>query len=107
MSAQCPRNMALSFAIVTQHSLSGHSMPTQRGKNRRDTRGKDWARSAGTDKSAFEPGATGSLVWMSKKGSETAPERAELAQLRRENPQLRMEREISKKATAFFAKESM
>ena len=36
----------------------------------------------------------------------TTPERAELAQLRRENRQLRMEREILKKATAFFAKES-
>ena len=37
----------------------------------------------------------------------TTPERAELAQLRRENRQLRMEREVLKKATAFFAKESM
>ena len=36
----------------------------------------------------------------------TTPEREELAQLRRENRQLRMEREILKKATAFFAKES-
>jgi transposase len=34
-------------------------------------------------------------------------ERAELAQLRRENRQLHMEREILKKAAAFFAKESM
>jgi transposase len=33
----------------------------------------------------------------------TTPERAELAQLRRENRQLRMEREILKKATAFSA----
>jgi transposase len=33
-------------------------------------------------------------------------EREELAQLRRENQRLRMEREILKKATAFFAKES-
>jgi transposase len=32
-------------------------------------------------------------------------DRAELVQLRRENLQLRMEREILKKATAFFAKE--
>jgi transposase len=32
-------------------------------------------------------------------------EREELVQLRRENLQLRMEREILKKATAFFAKE--
>lgn len=34
------------------------------------------------------------------------PEQAELQQLRRENQVLRMEREILKKATAFFAKES-
>ena len=36
----------------------------------------------------------------------TTAEREELSQLRRENRQLRMEREILKKATAFFAKES-
>ena len=36
----------------------------------------------------------------------TTVEREELSQLRRENRQLRMEREILKKATAFFAKES-
>ena len=36
----------------------------------------------------------------------TRSERAELAELRRENQRLRMEREILKKATAFFAKES-
>ena len=33
-------------------------------------------------------------------------EREELTELRRENQRLRMEREILKKATAFFAKES-
>ena len=36
----------------------------------------------------------------------TTAEREELRQLRRENRQLRMEREILKKATAFFARES-
>ena len=36
----------------------------------------------------------------------TTAEREELRQLRRENRELRMEREILKKATAFFAKES-
>jgi transposase len=35
----------------------------------------------------------------------TLSERAELAQLRRENQTLRMEREFLKKATAFFASE--
>jgi transposase len=33
-------------------------------------------------------------------------EREELVELRRENQRLRLEREILKKATAFFAKES-
>jgi len=36
----------------------------------------------------------------------TGDERRELQALRRENTQLRMEREILKKAAAFFAKES-
>ena len=36
----------------------------------------------------------------------TEDERSELARLRRENLQLRMERDILKKATAFFARHS-
>ena len=36
----------------------------------------------------------------------TTEERAELARLRKETRELRMERDILKKATAFFAKES-
>ena len=39
-------------------------------------------------------------------GALTTQERDELARLRRENRQLREEREILKKATAFFAKEN-
>jgi len=39
-------------------------------------------------------------------GALTTAEQEELRQLRRENRELRMEREILKKATAFFAKES-
>ena len=39
-------------------------------------------------------------------GALTTAEREELRQLRRENKRLKMEREILKKATAFFAKES-
>jgi transposase len=39
-------------------------------------------------------------------GALTTGEREELAQLRRDNQRLRMEREILKKATAFFARES-
>ena len=38
-------------------------------------------------------------------GAMTSREKEELRRLRRENRQLRMEREILKKATAFFAKE--
>jgi transposase len=40
-------------------------------------------------------------------GALTTAERQELAQLRRDNRRLRMERDILKKATAFFAKESL
>jgi transposase len=36
----------------------------------------------------------------------TTEERAEMARLRKENRELRMERDILKKAAAFFAKES-
>jgi transposase len=39
-------------------------------------------------------------------GVVTSEEREELRRLRRENTQLRMERDILKKATAFFARES-
>jgi transposase-like protein len=39
-------------------------------------------------------------------GALTAAEREELQRLRRENKRLQMEREILKKAAAFFAKES-
>ena len=52
--------------------------------------------------------------WVKGKVSESSPAlvsmvqlQAELKQLRRENERLRMEREILKKATAFFAKESV
>ena len=39
-------------------------------------------------------------------GELSSAEREEMARLQRENRQLRMEREILKKATAFFARES-
>ena len=53
-----------------------------------------WVRQAEVDAGG---GPTGAL---------TTSEREELAYLRRENQRLRMEREILKKATAFFARES-
>jgi transposase-like protein len=53
-----------------------------------------WVKQAVIDEGKGPPGAL------------TTAERQELAQLRRENRQLRMEREILKKAAAFFARES-
>jgi transposase len=41
-----------------------------------------------------------------KSGGLTTAEREELARLRKENRQLRLERDVLKKAAAFFAKES-
>ena len=55
---------------------------------------REWVRQAERDAGRGRPGAL------------TSEERAELAQLRRENRTLRMERDILKKATAFFAKEN-
>ena len=55
---------------------------------------RDWVRQAEIDAGR---GPVGAL---------TTAEREELGQLRRECRQLRMEREILKKATAFFAKEN-
>ena len=55
---------------------------------------REWVRQAEVDAGRGRPGAL------------TTDERAELAQLRREVRTLRMERDILKKATAFFAKEN-
>ena len=54
---------------------------------------RSWVRQAEIDQAADPEGPL------------TSDERAELAQLRRENKRLRMEREFLKKASAFFAKE--
>lgn len=55
---------------------------------------RTWVKQAEADAGAGPPGAL------------TTQEREELTRLRRETKQLRMEREILKKAAAFFAKES-
>jgi transposase-like protein len=55
---------------------------------------REWVKRADIDTGQGAPGAL------------TSDERAELAQLRRDNKRLQMEREILKKAAAFFAKES-
>ena len=55
---------------------------------------RNWVRQAETEEGRGSDGAL------------TSEEREELRRLRRENTRLRMERDILKKATAFFAKES-
>ena len=55
---------------------------------------REWVRQAEVDAGRGRPGAL------------TTEEREELARLRREVRTLRMERDIQKKATAFFAKEN-
>jgi transposase len=55
---------------------------------------REWVRRAEIEAGEGPPGAL------------TQAEREELARLRRENKRLQMERDILKKATAFFAKES-
>lgn len=55
---------------------------------------REWVRRANVDAGKGPPGAL------------TTEEREELTRLRRENKRLQMEREILKKAAAFFAKEN-
>ena len=55
---------------------------------------REWVKNAEVDAGNGPPGAL------------TSTEREELTRLRRENKRLQMEREILKKAAAFFAKES-
>jgi transposase len=59
-----------------------------------ETAVRKWVKQAEVDGGNGTPGAL------------TTEEREELRLLRKENKQLRMEREILKKATAFFAKEN-
>ena len=55
---------------------------------------RNWVEQARTDRGKGKPGAL------------TSEERAELSRLRKDVRELRMERDILKKAAAFFAKES-
>jgi len=74
---------------------SGKSVPTvARDLDLTETALRSWVRQAEIDAGG---GPSGAL---------TTGEREELGQLRRENRTLRMERDILKKATAFFAKEN-
>src|SRR5216684_1874904 len=73
---------------------SGKSVPTvARELDLTETALRSWVRQAEIDAGRGAPGAL------------TTEERAELGRLRREVRTLRMERDILKKATAFFAKE--
>jgi transposase len=74
---------------------SGKSVPTvARELDLTETALRSWVRQAEVDAGRGAPGAL------------TSEEREELGRLRRETRTLRMEREILKKAAAFFAKES-
>jgi len=74
---------------------SGTSVPTvARELDLTETALRSWVRQAEVDAGRGAPGAL------------TSEEREELGRLRRETRTLRMERDILKKAAAFFAKES-
>ena len=74
---------------------SGKTIPTvARELDLTETALRSWVRQAAIDAGHGPAGAL------------TTAEREELSQLRRENRTLRMERDILKKATAFFAKEN-
>jgi transposase len=73
----------------------GKSIPqVSRDLDLTETAVREWVRQAQINAGKGAPGAL------------TTTEKEELARLRRENRELRMERELLKKAAAFFAKES-
>jgi transposase len=63
---------------------------------------RNWVEQARADQGQDRTGKSSS----SSSSILTTPEREELARLRRENQKLKMERDILKKATAFFAREN-
>jgi transposase len=75
---------------------------------------RDSGKSVGTVARDLDLTETALRSWLRQEGIDsgrgaaglTTDEREELARLRRENRTLRMERDILKKATAFFAKEN-
>jgi transposase-like protein len=90
-----PEFKANAVALVLEH---GHSVPqVVRDLDLVDSAFRRWLDQA---KAGMAPAD------VSTTRSGLTAEQAELQQLRRENQILRMEREILKKATAFFAKES-
>ena len=88
-----PEYKAEVVALVRKGGKSAGQIARDLGLTETSVRG--WVRQADVD--AGRGGGAGAL---------TTSEREELAALRRENKTLRMEREVLKKATAFFAKET-
>ena len=88
-----PEYKAEVVALVRKGGKSVGQLARDLGLTETSVRG--WVRQADVD--AGGGGGSGAL---------TTSEREELAALRRENKTLRMEREVLKKATAFFAKET-
>lgn len=88
-----PEYKAEVVALVQKGGKSVGQIARDLGLTETSVRG--WVRQADVDASGG--GGAGAL---------TTSEREELAALRRENKTLRMEREVLKKATAFFAKET-
>jgi transposase-like protein len=81
--------------VVQLIATSGRSIgQVSRELDLTETAVRDWVRQAKIDAGKGPPGAL------------TTSEREELTRLRRENKTLRLEREILKKAAAFFAKEN-
>jgi transposase len=89
----------------------------RRTRRSSSTRSSSWCARGGPQKNVakeFEPSAGAIRTWVKQADLDegirsdelTTEERGELRRLRRENKQLRMEREILKKAAAWFARES-
>jgi transposase-like protein len=97
----CSRSASGANSRMGNKGGSRASLPTAREEPERccDRAWTDAQRSDGLGQAAtVDAGGGGS-------GALTTTEREELAALRKENRQLRQEREILKRATAFFAKE--
>lgn len=65
------------------------------------------AEDLGVSESALRRWMDAAAIDQGDKEGLTASEKAEIRELKRENATLRMERDILKKATAFFAKENV
>ena len=85
--------------LVTQQGYSVADAAKSLGVDASSVR--DWLKRFATDPSSSSSSSSGGAAG----GGENGSLRAELRRLREENARLRMERDILKKATAFFAKE--